>query len=76
MKIQVDASELSWGALMDLETAVKTVDIANWLVEHAGADMQDLRALPASEITDIAEQVGALLRDALSVPKAKGRRSS
>lgn len=74
MKISVDASQLSIGAVMDLENAVKVTDICNWLVEHASVDMAELRALPASEIISIADQVGTLLRDALSVPKAKGKR--
>ncbi len=69
MKIEINAANLSWGALMDLEDATRTSDIARWLVANAGCDMQELRKLPASEIASIAQQVGDALKGTLSIPK-------
>ena len=75
MKIEIDIKALSWGALMDLETASKTSDIAKWLVEHAGQDMDALRQLSVAEISEVSEQIGTAVQAAISVPKTKGRRS-
>lgn len=72
MKIEINAANLSWGALIDIEEAKTTGAIARWLVEHAGCDMNELRALPATEIASIADQVGQLLKQSLNVGKLNG----
>lgn len=72
LKLTIDVDELTIGDQMDLEEAKTAGDICRWLVQHAGVDMAELRALKLRELRTLAETIGTQLRDALTPSKANG----
>lgn len=75
LKLTIDVDDLTIGDQMDLEEAKTAGDICRWLVTHAGADMQELRALKLRELKTLAETIGAQLKDGLAPSKSNGARS-
>lgn len=61
IKLQIDPDTLTIGAMLDLEEATTVRALVDWLVEHGGAAEAEVRALPLSELKDVAEQVKAAL---------------
>jgi hypothetical protein len=72
LKLTIDVDELTIGDQMDLEEAKTAGDIVRWLVTHAGADMDALRALKLRELRTLAESIGAQLKEGLTPSKANG----
>lgn len=72
--LEIDPKLITVGALIDLEEAKKTKDICLWLVAHAGAKMDELRALPVQELGEVGKRVAESIK-AAALPKANGDNS-
>lgn len=72
MKLEIDVNALTVGDIEALEDMRKLKDLIAWLVKHAGANADELRALPARELKDVQAQVQAAITAGLALPKANG----
>lgn len=75
IRLSIDVDALTVGDQMQLEKATTVTQLVDWFVKHAGADVEELQALPLREIRTLAEQVGRQLATGLAPSKSSGARS-
>lgn len=75
IKLKINVKSLRVGDQMDLEAATTMTALVQWLVAHAGADMDELRALTLDELRTLAETIGNQLTTELTPSKQNGARS-
>lgn len=75
LKLTIDVDALTVGDQMDLEAATTMTALVQWLVDHAGAEMAELRALTLAELRTLAETIGEQLKAGLTPSKQNGARS-
>jgi len=75
--------ELKGQAQFDLERARGILEMIDWLQTYAETSDEDaqfvedyLASRPIKELTDFSMTIGDVIRQALDVPKARGRRST
>lgn len=75
MNLSIDVDTLTVGDIEQLEECTRVKQMIDWLVKHAGANADELRALPAREIKSVLADVRDKLKDAFDLPKANGAHS-
>lgn len=76
IELNIDIDVLTVGDLMDLENAKKVTEISDWLIQKAGAKLEDIRKIPAKDMRALMDQLRERLTAGMSLPKANGERSS
>ncbi len=79
IKLTIDTDNLTIGATMDLEALTASPSVTamcTWLVDHAGATLDELRPLKLTELASLFQVITQQVKTGVNPSKANGARSS
>lgn len=77
--LTIDVANLTIGATMDLEALTQSQSVTamcTWLVDHAGATMDELRPLKLTELATLFQTITRQVKTGVTPSKTNGARSS